>query len=266
MSALVMGLVWELKETPEFGRAEKFVLLAYADHADSNGRNIYPSITLVTKKTFYEERNVQKTTRMLETLGYLVPDGVGPRGTNRFAIPIELLPDGGAKIAPITPAQDGGAENAPLQNRGAENAPEENAPEENAPKPSLVEVKESNNNNGGNIFKLYEQEFGGLTPMISDAIKDTEKTYPADWIPEAMQIAVERNVRNWKFVEGILKRCKAKNVRPSLNKLEAKHANGNNGSGNTKGAGSKQQKPVARGYSDADRAAADAINRGVAVR
>ena len=263
MSALVMGLVWELQETPEFGRAEKFVLMAYADHADSNGRNIYPSVNLVMRKTFYEERNVQKITRVLETLGLLVPDGVGPHGTNRFAIPIERTSDGGAKIAP---AQKEGAENAPPQKAGAENAPEGNAPEGNAPEPSVVEVKESSNNNGVNIFKLYEQEFGGLTPMIADAIKDTEKTYPADWIPEAMQIAVERNVRNWKFVEGILKRCKAKNVRPSLNKLEAKHANGNNGSGNTKGAGSKQQKPVARGYSDADRAAADAINKSVAVR
>lgn len=77
----------------------------------------------------------------------------------------------------------------------------------------------------GDNFKLYEAEFGVLTPMIADAIKDAEKTYPPEWIPEAMQIAVANNKRSWKYVEGILKNCKAKNVRPSLNKLEATYGN-----------------------------------------
>ncbi len=78
----------------------------------------------------------------------------------------------------------------------------------------------NNNNDSGEVFKIYEAEFGGLTPMIREQILDAEKTYPPDWLPEAMQIAVARNVRNWAFVEGILKKCKAKNVRPSLSKLE----------------------------------------------
>lgn len=77
----------------------------------------------------------------------------------------------------------------------------------------------------GDIAKKYEQEFGGLTPMIADMIQDDCQTYPVDWIPEAMQIAVEANKRDWRYVRGILKRCAEKNLRPSLNKLEKPNGN-----------------------------------------
>lgn len=243
MSALVMGLVWELQETEKFGRAEKFVLLAYADHADSIGKNIYPSVDLVAQKTFYKERAVQITTRNLQDLGFLLPDGVGPHGTNRWRIPIILLQDGGAKIAPV-------------QNEMLKNAPEENAPEENAPKPSVV-VKKPIVVVNGDVFKMYEQEFGALTPMIAEAIKDAQETYPADWIPEAMQVAVSSNKRSWKYVEGILKNCKAAGKSPLLNKLEK-----TNGTYRPSSKASPKPKPAARtAYSDADLAAAERIKK-----
>ncbi len=57
-----------------------------------------------------------------------------------------------------------------------------------------------------NIFKLYEDNIGPLTPIIADTLRDTQATYPAEWIEEAMQLAVKNNVRRWKYVEGILKR------------------------------------------------------------
>ena len=55
-----------------------------------------------------------------------------------------------------------------------------------------------------NIFILYEEHIGPLTPMIADALRDAEKQYPADWIEDALRIAVERNVRNWRYVNAIL--------------------------------------------------------------
>jgi DNA replication protein len=57
-----------------------------------------------------------------------------------------------------------------------------------------------------NIFKLYESNIGPLTPMIADALRDAESTYQADWIEDAFQIAVERNKRNWHYIEAILHR------------------------------------------------------------
>jgi DnaD/phage-associated family protein len=60
------------------------------------------------------------------------------------------------------------------------------------------------------IFKLYEENIGLLTPLISDILVDAEKTYPAGWIADAMKIAVERNARNWRYVESILRSWKEK--------------------------------------------------------
>ena len=57
-----------------------------------------------------------------------------------------------------------------------------------------------------NIFQLYESNIGVLTPMIAEALQDAEKTYPAAWIEDAIRIAVERNKRNWNYVEAILHR------------------------------------------------------------
>jgi DnaD/phage-associated family protein len=57
-----------------------------------------------------------------------------------------------------------------------------------------------------NIFQLYEANVGPLTPLIADALRDAEKTYQANWIEDAFRIAVERNKRNWHYIEAILHR------------------------------------------------------------
>lgn len=57
-----------------------------------------------------------------------------------------------------------------------------------------------------NIFALYEQNIGLLTPMIAEELKDAEKEYPSDWIEEAFKIATENNVRKWSYLRAILER------------------------------------------------------------
>ena len=59
-----------------------------------------------------------------------------------------------------------------------------------------------------NIFKLYEENIGPLTPLIADALRDAEQTYSPEWVAEALEIAVKNNKRNWRYVEAILKRWK----------------------------------------------------------
>lgn len=59
-----------------------------------------------------------------------------------------------------------------------------------------------------NIFKLYEENIGPLTPLIADALKDAEDTYSAEWVGDAIEEAVLRNARNWKYCEAILKHWK----------------------------------------------------------
>ena len=57
-----------------------------------------------------------------------------------------------------------------------------------------------------NVFTLYEQNIGPLTPIIADSLRDLEATYSEDWVEEAIEIAVARNVRNMAYIEGILRR------------------------------------------------------------
>jgi DNA replication protein len=61
-----------------------------------------------------------------------------------------------------------------------------------------------------NVFTLYEQNIGPLTPLIADMLREAEKEYPSAWFEEAFAIAVAKNVRNWKYVEAVLKRWKEK--------------------------------------------------------
>ncbi len=57
-----------------------------------------------------------------------------------------------------------------------------------------------------NIFRLYEENIGPLTPLMAEILEEAARTYPAGWIEEAFRIAVERNVRNWRYIEAVLKR------------------------------------------------------------
>jgi DnaD/phage-associated family protein len=56
------------------------------------------------------------------------------------------------------------------------------------------------------IFSLYEQNIGMLTPIIAEELQDAEKLYPADWIESAFKEAVSLNKRSWKYIARILER------------------------------------------------------------
>lgn len=68
MSGKASGKVWEIKLTP----AQQIVLLALADHADHDGRNIRPGVPLIAWKTGYSERQVQRIVKQLMKDGLLV--------------------------------------------------------------------------------------------------------------------------------------------------------------------------------------------------
>ena len=54
------------------------------------------------------------------------------------------------------------------------------------------------------VYALYEENIGALTPMIADAIKDAQESYPAGWLEDAIRVAVERNVRHWRYISKVL--------------------------------------------------------------
>lgn len=61
-----------------------------------------------------------------------------------------------------------------------------------------------------NIFALYEENIGPLTPMMVETLREAEQEYPREWIEEAVKAAVENNARRWRYVEAILRARKGK--------------------------------------------------------
>ena len=55
-----------------------------------------------------------------------------------------------------------------------------------------------------NIYTLYEQNIGPLTPILAERLRSAEVEYPPHWIEEAIRISVENNVRKWRYIEAIL--------------------------------------------------------------
>jgi DNA replication protein len=78
-----------------------------------------------------------------------------------------------------------------------------------------------------NIFKLYEENIGPLTPLIADSLKDAEQTYPPEWVREALEIAIKNNKRNLKYVETILRRWKEERHAKEQDRRDAKEPRGN---------------------------------------
>ncbi len=75
-----------------------------------------------------------------------------------------------------------------------------------------------------NVFRLYEENIGPLTPLIADALKSAEGDYAEDWIAEAIQLAVTNNKRSWAYCEAILKRWKEEGRAEKQNRRDYKAA------------------------------------------
>lgn len=75
-----------------------------------------------------------------------------------------------------------------------------------------------------NIFQLYEENIGPLSPMIAEALKEAEATYPYAWIEEVVRIAVERNKRNWRYITVILERWQKEGRDERTNRRDSEEA------------------------------------------
>jgi DNA replication protein len=72
-----------------------------------------------------------------------------------------------------------------------------------------------------NIYQIYEKHIGPITPLLAEALQEAETTYPEEWISEAFRIAVEKNIRNWRYVEAILRRWQERGYDVRENRRDA---------------------------------------------
>ncbi len=73
-----------------------------------------------------------------------------------------------------------------------------------ATRPAQIEAEQA-----PDIFAVYEQNIGMLTPLIADELREAEKLYPAGWIRDAIKEAVELNKRSIRYIMRILERWAA---------------------------------------------------------
>ncbi len=59
-----------------------------------------------------------------------------------------------------------------------------------------------------NVYRLYEENVGMLTPLVADELRAAEEEYPAGWVEAAIREAAAGNVRSWRYIEAILERWK----------------------------------------------------------
>ena len=59
-----------------------------------------------------------------------------------------------------------------------------------------------------NIFAIYEDNVGMITPMIAEELERAEADYPEEWIEDAVREAVSLNRRSWRYIARILERWK----------------------------------------------------------
>ena len=52
-----------------------------------------------------------------------------------------------------------------------------------------------------NVFRLYEENIGMLTPMVADELRAAEEEYPSGWVEAAIREAAAGNVRSWRYIE-----------------------------------------------------------------
>lgn len=72
-----------------------------------------------------------------------------------------------------------------------------------------------------NIFVLYEQNIGPLTPLIADELRDAEQMFSPAWVVEAIQLAVENNVRKWRYVLSILERWRQEGKQDGISRRDS---------------------------------------------
>jgi DNA replication protein len=70
----------------------------------------------------------------------------------------------------------------------------------------VVEVGAGSGEAMPDVFSLYEDNIGLLTPMISDELREAMKSYPEAWIRDAIREAARNNKRKWSYIAAIMER------------------------------------------------------------
>ena len=66
-----------------------------------------------------------------------------------------------------------------------------------------------------NVFRLYEQNIGLLSPLLADQLIDALESYPSEWIEDAIAESVSYNRRSWRYIQRILEKWATEGREPA---------------------------------------------------
>lgn len=94
MSGKVTG--WVLENSPATG-VGRLVLIVLADHANSDGRNAWPSVPRIAHEARCSQSSVHRVLRELEASGEIVREGIGPHGCVQYRVTMTPPTIGGVR-------------------------------------------------------------------------------------------------------------------------------------------------------------------------
>jgi len=162
---------------------------------DKNGW-CWPSLETIAKMRGVSKPRISQDIKILVKKGYIQKEAQfknNEQQTNKYRILFDRSdPDGlTPEVNPLLTPEV----NPPLTAVVNQNDPINDS--KNAPKAD------------GEVFKLYEQNIGNMTPIIADRLGDMLNEYGNIFVADAITEAAERNARNIKYIEACCRNWKA---------------------------------------------------------
>lgn len=209
MSIEATDLVW--KHSKQKG-ASLLIMLAIANYVNKDGQ-AWPKIQTLADMANIDRRYTRRIINKLVECGELcIEENVGRGHTNVYRINLKggneyphLETEKGVMSTPIKKIKGGNLLQKGgnlLQEKGVMSTPQNHIKE--------PLKNHSSNGRGPDDFSLavsaYENNIGTLTPMLSEMLGDAVDEFGSQWVIEAIAIALENNVRKWKYIQAILDR------------------------------------------------------------
>lgn len=112
----IEAIAWALRVP--VGGNQKVCLLGLANHAHPDGSEAYPSLDTLATYAHCDRSTARRNVQKLEEAGWIVADGLGPRGQNKYRLAMGGTPSGGGDDAgggdspPVASAPRGGGSDA----------------------------------------------------------------------------------------------------------------------------------------------------------
>ena len=166
-----MTWVWDHAEA---AGTDLLLMLAIADSADDQGRNAWPSVADLSRKTRLDERTVQRRLKRLRDQGRIAIEVGGGRRRNRYAILMFPAPTS----PPTSPPSDRPA--APVHRRTSAPPSRRSQPREGGFKPGRVDWPQWCRHCDGPApqERYVDDGTGVLVPCPSCHLKGRDKTAP----------------------------------------------------------------------------------------